>query len=1095
MWLAIILGLVACKPRVAPEKPWKPPGLVTPPREAMYQEMDEGNLDVADSILNDMWPARGFPDAQLPSVLTWTEDPYNDAYFRFMFYSLRHLEHLLFAYNKTDDRRYLDKLTSVLDSFVAYDAIRPYDREKLDDPHASAYRAMVLTNMFYKLTQMGELSPGLYQGIRDSLGRVCAFLAIEDNFEKWANHGFTEAAALLLVADNFPALPDAAFWRQTGMDRLEVMRATNVDADGVDIENSPFYHQYVLGMISQVAQWAIQYEPAVGETYLPTSKSMLKYLAYVAQPDGELPLLGASQETTIQSRDPKLFGPLANYDQEYAWAFSGGKGGTPIEKRVHLFSVSGLFALRAAGTDKRQTYVSFDAGAYRTNHSDLDALSVTIYSDGVNLCPDSGLFTYVFGADYDYFHGTRAHNTVLVDGRDQLEGAAFAGAYGVSGKMSWATATSTAYFGANHLRTVIILDQSLLLVADTLQSDSLHDYTQTWHLFPKARLSMAGLDANVTDDAGSPVLLMRQAQPDGLTVATSYGSTDRVQGWYSSLYNQKEPMHALEYTRHGSSTSFATLFAMGPRASSGKPTGLIESRDAATGDRLMFVCADGADATVRLSREGTSAASVAVAEGGGCLAVATNPGRPSDSTKADALGSEDGGADDAKKLAQGVDTNSPDVAPDAGSPDQLLDSAKAEGPGSVDSIAEGGPTLPRVVETDKVVLYNVFDKWTTHVSGGAAIDLAGGDGYNGSSSSATLKTDGARGTCYIESPSFAPVDMTGMRLRMAIKVADRSKLMSGNPWIDVLVGDHGLDNYNEFDWEDSWTPSIQPIVADGQWSEFSWPWPARYSHGAPERSAVTRVRFRVYDNNGGIGTTVQLGKVSIVPDRASLDPMGLATIWFDDGFASAYTTAYPILKALGLRASCAVITEAIGSPNYMSLSQLQDLAASGWDIVHHAPTSAMHASSLTAVDPEVLLNALVADRAWFSSHGLNNKYLAYPQGNWSIGGTTNARTVAMAAGFTAARTIWSENTDVFPPSDPFLLRAKTINGMSTSVTDIERLASALTSGPAMLGFVYHDIVAGVPSTENQINVDMFTQQVTMLHNSGVKILPISEILP
>lgn len=1078
--------------RENPEIPWKPPPFVTPPREAMYQEMDEGNLDVANGILNDMWPARGFPDAQLPDVLTWTEDPYQDAYFRFMFYSLRHLEHLLFAYRKTHDRRYLDKLTSVLHSFVAYDATRLYDRMRFDDPHTSAYRAMVLTNMFYKLTQMGEVSLDLAQGIHDSLARVCAFLMIEDNFENWANHGFTEAAALLLVADNFSDFPDTALWRQTGMERLELMRTTNVDTDGVDIENSPFYHQYVLGMISQVAQWAIQYEPSVGETFLPTSKSMLKYLAYVAQPDGELPLLGASQEVTIQSGDPKLFGPLANYDPEYEWAFSNGKGGTPLEKRVILFPTSGLFVLRAGGSDNKQTYVSFDSGPYRTTHSDLDALSVTIYSDGVSLCPDSGLFTYIFGADYDYFHGTRAHNTVLVDGRDQLEGAAFPGAYGVSGKTSWATGTSTAYFGVNHRRTVVILDQSLLVVADSLLSDTVHEYKQTWHLFPNAALSMAGLDANVADDKGVPVLLMRQADHDGLGVATSYGATDRIQGWYSLLYNQKEPIHALEYTRHGSNVSFATLFAMGPRASSGTPTDLRESRDTTTGDRLVFVCADGEDVTVRLSQEGTSNASVVVSEGGGCKAVTANPNPPYDSTEGDTT--EDGAAD-ADGFSDVVDANGAPVPPDAASPDALLDATSADGPSPVDSAAWDDVMFPRAVETDNAVLFNGFDTWTAHVSGDASIDLVGGDGYNGALSSAALKTDGANGACYVESPNFPPVDMTGMRLRMAIKVADRSKLMSGNPWIDVLVGDHGLDNYNEFDWEDSWSPTIQPIVADGQWSEFSWPWPARYSYGAPDRSAVTRIRFRVYDNDGGIGTTVQLGKVSVVPDFASLYPTGLATIWFDDGYASVYTTAFPILKALGLRATAAVITQAIDGSNYMTLSQLQDLVANGWDVVEHSPTSAMHASSFTAVDADVLLNALVADRAWFASHGLNNKYIAYPQGNWSIGGTTNARAVAMAAGFTAARTIWSENPDVFPPSDPFLLRTKTVNGMITTVTELDRLANELTTGPAMIGFLYHDVVAGVPSTENQINVDMFIQQVTKLAKSEVKILPISEILP
>ena len=396
------------------------------------------------------------------------------------------------------------------------------------------------------------------------------------------------------------------------------MRTTNIDADGVDVENSPFYHQYVLGMMSQIADWAEMYEPELGANYRAATTSMLKYLAYVAQPDGELPLLGASQQTTIQSRDPGLLRPLAKYDPEYSWAFSSGREGRQLDKRVKLFPTSGLFVLRSHRFGHQQTYVSFDSGAYRTDHSDLDALSITLYSEGVTLCPDAGLYTYVFGPEYDYFHGTRGHNTVSVDGKDQLEGAAFPGAHGVAGRLAWATGMSTAYYGVDHMRTVMILDQGLLLVADKLVSEAEHDYTQTWHFHPDASLSMVDLDATVEDADGSPLLQLRQAQFDGMEVKASHGSTNRLQGWMSTLYNEKEPIYALEYTQHGVKARFATLFAMGPRASSIMATKVTESWDDADDERVIGVCADGVDLTVRLDHEGSSEAAVEVVERGGC---------------------------------------------------------------------------------------------------------------------------------------------------------------------------------------------------------------------------------------------------------------------------------------------------------------------------------------------------------------------------------------------------------------------------------------------------------------------------------------------
>ena len=79
-----------------------------------------------------------------------------------------------------------------------------------------------------------------------------------------------------------------------------------------------------------------------------------------------------------------------------------------------------------------QTFVTFNAGTYRTSHSDLDALGITMYSNGSEVLPTSGLFTYTEEPDLEYFHGTRSHNTVVVDGKDQAEGSAEAGSHGSS---------------------------------------------------------------------------------------------------------------------------------------------------------------------------------------------------------------------------------------------------------------------------------------------------------------------------------------------------------------------------------------------------------------------------------------------------------------------------------------------------------------------------------------------------------------------------------------------------------------------------------------------------------------------------------------
>lgn len=614
--LATLTALLSCAAH--DDAPWQPPPEAPPPpREAMYRELDQGDLATADGILADVWPARGQPSVKLDWPLTWTEDPYHDAFFRFMFYSLRYTEHLLWAYRQTGDARYRDKLFAVLRSFLARDVDRPYDRHTIDNEHATAYRAMVVTNLVVKLEATNELPPDLASGLRACVDRMGAFLMDPRRFEPWANHGFTEAAALLVLAHNFRGATDAASWRTTGIARLEQMRVTNVDEDGVDVENSPFYHLFVLGLVAQIGDWAKVWEPEIAPAWDATKRAMVRYLTYVTLPNGRLPLLGATGTTIVRNQDPLIYGPLARLDPEFAWVWSNGEGGTAPKERAVLFPSSGLFVLRAPDAVPEQTMITFDAGVYRTDHSHLDALGVTLFSDGASLLPDAGLFTYDEGRDYDYFHGTRAHNTVVVDGKDQAEGAAIAGAYGTLGRSAWATGESQLYAGVRHRRTVVVLDQGAVLVTDALASDEPHDYAQTWHVFPGGDVHLRGLDADVDNIKGSPILLLRQADEGGLSVTHSFGSDDPIQGWVSLAYTNKEPVHALEYVRRARDATFATAFVMGRRARAGTPATVRESRDPATGDRVVRVCADQLDRTVTIHAEGTRDASVKI-EGGGC---------------------------------------------------------------------------------------------------------------------------------------------------------------------------------------------------------------------------------------------------------------------------------------------------------------------------------------------------------------------------------------------------------------------------------------------------------------------------------------------
>lgn len=571
-------------------------------RESMFVNVNVGDFGTARALLSNRWPRRGHAPVQLAWPLTWRENPGDDAYFRFQFYGLQPTANLLWAYRRTNDRRYLDRLLAILRSYVAYDRTRRYDRLTFDNPHPAAFRAMVLVNTYVKLARTGDLPPDLAAGMRRSLAKLGDFLAYHYHaFESWVNHGFNEAAALMLIAENFPQFPHAAKWRPLAAERLRRMLELNIDRDGVDIENSPFYHVYVLGLVAQITAWVEQYAPSLAADYRRATRRMLRYAGLVTLPDGRLPMLGATAQTHVPGLDPHIYAGLQKLDPWFAYAYSDGRRGRPPPQGTVLFPESGLFVIRSSRPGRRtgQATATFDAGAYRTEHSDLDALSLTLFAGGLSVLPDSGLYTYLDGVERSYYHGTRAHNTVVVDGRDQRRGNAVAGAHGGLAHGGWAHGTSRLYGGVRHDRTVAVLDPNLTLVVDALASERPHSYAQTWHLAPGTRLARGGeRRLRAWNASGRAVLQIAQGGSDGARPAIVEGGRRPMQGWISHAYGVQQPAPAVEYRTTARDTVFVTALATGAAAAT--PVRMQMSPTSA-GWRVV-VCAGGRLHTVVVPR-------------------------------------------------------------------------------------------------------------------------------------------------------------------------------------------------------------------------------------------------------------------------------------------------------------------------------------------------------------------------------------------------------------------------------------------------------------------------------------------------------------
>lgn len=588
-------------------------------QEAIYPFLSHGSVAIAAGMLENRWDiGNRYPVVSI-DPLTWTEDPFNDNYWRFLFYSLRPTSNLLWAYYVTGQSRYREKLLEILTSFAAHDAQRPttpYDRLRFDYRHGAGFRALVLVNTYMKLRRSGDLPADLGQALVASIERLGRFLALPENFDATYNHGFAEAAGLVSIAVNFPELAPAAAWKETALTRLKNLMTSAVDADGVELENSPFYHYYVLGFAYDISHWARTYAVPVSSTFDDAMRSMLRYSTLIVQPNGQLPLLGSTVEYGVENLDETAFDALAGENPTFEWVLSRGAHGTPPEdaERAVVFPVSGQSILRSGfgtgpGDFAEQSQVTFNVGPWRSNHSHLDVLGINLFARGDTLLCDSGLYTYTPGADADYFTGTRAHNTVVVDGRDQSPtGSIGSGVVSLGSDWESYSGWHGLYAGVTHRRSVLLLGQEGLLVVDALEADAGHDFAQTWHLPAGYTSTAAGLDVDA-QGGGVPVSI-RQAWTEGVTLSAITGATSPImQGWVSTKYGQKTPSTVLEYHVTGTSARFATFIAVGAHS----PGALqVSGSFGSDGTVHVTVCEDGVGREITLLNQASASEAVRV---------------------------------------------------------------------------------------------------------------------------------------------------------------------------------------------------------------------------------------------------------------------------------------------------------------------------------------------------------------------------------------------------------------------------------------------------------------------------------------------------
>lgn len=395
------------------------------------------------------------------------------------------------------------------------------------------------------------------------------------------NHLVSEAFGLYLAGTLLPAAPRAPRWKALGLELLTEQADRQVYPDGGYLMHSHNYHRaalqpYLLALALRRAEG----EP-VPRAWLAAMERSLDLLAAFQFPgdgrlpnygsnDGALPLVLSScdysdfrpflQALSLATRGERIYGP-GPWDEEAAWLLGPAILEAPLRSRRRA-SVShpraGLHLLQGRAPD---TFASFRCGTLRDRFAQIDMLHLDVLWRGENVLVDAGTYLYNGPPEWlRHFTGGASHNTVTVDGHDQMvHHRRFKLLYWTRARLlrfedagTYALAEGEhdgfrRYAGrCVHRRSVLHAKDDLWVVVDRIAGAGSHAARLHWLAGPYAH-RYAAADGRLTlDTPAGPftvTVLDRGARPlAGEVVA---GAEAPPRGWLSRYYAEKDPAPSL----------------------------------------------------------------------------------------------------------------------------------------------------------------------------------------------------------------------------------------------------------------------------------------------------------------------------------------------------------------------------------------------------------------------------------------------------------------------------------------------------------------------------------------------------------------------
>ena len=389
------------------------------------------------------------------------------------------------------------------------------------------------------------------------------------------NHALSEAAGLLTIGLLFPELRQAATWRAKGRAVLQTDLRRQIYTDGSYIQNTLNYHRVMLDDVLWAARLAELHDDELDDGVLERVERALNWLLQMIEPDaGRTPNYGGNDGASVlplatcDYRDYRPTAQAVSYLLHRRRCFEPGPWD---EKMLWLFGLAALDA--PVRSFKRQTNFQATAGGYYTfkgprtwalirchTHRDrpaqADMLHFDLWLGKHNILRDAGTYHYYSQPPWQtYFSSTAAHNTVEIDGADQMiRGPRFLWLRWCKSqllRLELSDDERVCYFEGQHFgytrlsgkiihRRAICRIDDTYLVLDDLLGNGEHVIALRWRLCDETWTETDNRWETTLD--GTRVSLNIQA-PTAFSTAILRGQEEPIpEGWESLYYAERRPV-------------------------------------------------------------------------------------------------------------------------------------------------------------------------------------------------------------------------------------------------------------------------------------------------------------------------------------------------------------------------------------------------------------------------------------------------------------------------------------------------------------------------------------------------------------------------